>query len=352
MTISMDRLDFLHRENQLRQEDIRRLRSSLERKIALLKRQFSQTKRRHENLKSTFLADRFSMAPKEFFEFFSAIRKNQHGEQASQNNLAVMTKHSHRLERQLAYYEKKQELVAKKQAEHRAVERAIREECESEQIQSIAFLLRRAIQAPNRLGCHPEEPEVGCVVALERSSAEEADEVTFCEKGSAEQNQRAEDATPSLSQSESVLQDETRRAHDTGSNSFSFYHEGSESNRISSLFQESMHQQRHDPCNPQQNDAFATNRNGKQRISSNESLQKAQHWEDRDGHHHLIFQVPLSRNESVRIAVERQRENHLSLVLIAVRGQRVSLEQVRNKLYSRLEGAGFVVDGLRIIREG
>lgn len=352
MTISFERLDFLNRGNQLRQEDVRRLRNSVERKIALLKSQFSQTKRRHEHLKSTFLEDRFSMAPKKFFDSLSAIRKNQHGEQALQKNLEVITKHSHRLERQLAYYEKKQELVAKKQAEHRAVERAIKEECESEQVQSLAFLLRRAIQVPNGLGCHQAELGDECVVALESLSVPEGDDVTVDKKVSAEQAEKEEDVARTLYESDVVSQEEVQRMGDSDSNTPLIRNEGTGDACMSLLFQDSMHQRQHEQYYPQHNDEHMPDRSSEQQLSNDESLQKAQHWEDRDGHHHLIFQVPLSRNESVQIAVERQRENHLSLVLIADRGQRVSLEQVRIKLYSRLEGAGFVLDGLRIIREG
>lgn len=352
MTISFDRLDFLQRENQLRQEDVRRLRSSVQRKIALLKSQFSQTQKRHEHFKSTFLEDRFSMAPKKFFDSLSAIRQHQHGEQRLQKSLDVITKHSHRLERQLAYYEKKQELVAKKQAEHRAVERAIKEECESEQIQSLAFLLRRAIQAPYGLDCPQEEIGDSCTVVPERSSTEESDDVTLDKKVSAERAEREEDVVGTLSESEVVSQDEVQYVVDTESNTSHIRDEGTGDALASLWFQGSLHQKQHEQYHPEQNPEYMSDRSGEQQSLNDGSLQKAQHWKDRDGHHHLVFQVPLSRNESVRIAVERQRENHLSLVLIADRRQRVSLEQVRVQLYNRLEGAGFLLDGLRIIREG
>jgi hypothetical protein len=190
------------------------------------------------------------------------------------------------------------------------------------------------------------------MVALESLSVEEGDDVTVDKKVSAEQGEREEDVTRTLSESEVVSQKEVQYVGDMDSSTSLIRDEGTGDARLSLLFQDSMHQRQHEQYHPEQNDEHMPYRSSEQQLSNDESLQKAQHWEDRDGHHHLIFQVPLSRNESVRIAVERQRENHLSLVLIADRRQRVSLEQVRVKLYSRLEGAGFVLDGLRIIREG
>lgn len=352
MTISLERLDFLHRENELRQEDVRRLRSSVERKIALLKSQFSQTKRRHAHFKSTFLEDRFSMAPKKFFDSLSAIRKNQHGEQALQKNLEVITKHSHRLERQLAYYEKKQELVAKKQAEQRAVERAIKEECESEQTQNLAFLVRHATQEANRLRCQHEPASDVSSVAHEHLSAEEDEAVTLGKKVSVELNEREEEIAQAILTSECISPDEVLLAEDVSSQLFSGCDERNTSPGSSFPFQESMNQRQHDHCPLSQDNDRVPDSDMTRRLSSDGSPQKAQHWEDRDGHHHLIFQVSLSRHERVRVAVERQRENHLSLILIADRGQRISLEQVRINLYNRLQSSGFVLDQLRIIREG
>jgi len=352
MTLSFDRLNFLQREGEMRQDDLRRLRNTIERKIARMSKDISKTHETHRLLKADFLENRFAITPRKFVDFVSTIRASRQHQRELKKSIDGMTRQSNLLARQLAFYEKKLEIVAKKKNDHQLLQKGIAEEAELENMQMLAVCRQRkqetfrVMPVPSRVIEQPSpyaasEP-VLMSTPLSNISLGEVSTLPVVEK---EAIREGADVELEIQEETQAMMGETGKESlvDFGSRSGFF------SSPIDCQFQDSKDYPSHSGQDSERTDN-AVLQDDRSTDEPRAPFEEAKHWQDEHGNHHLVFHFALSAKEHVQVAIERRRQNHLSLILIADREENIPLERLRVKIGARLATSGFKLESLRVVQ--